>query len=178
MFSLKYTKIETKLRLLVAMSVLGLLSFAVVSYITISKVKVGGIVQTEIKLYSDLAADTMPPNLDFERVRFAARDMLIFGDRKLPEKIALYNQRNREYEDAVANWSKRLPQGAIRELLLVNADQANRKYAQICESRLIPALKRGDRSEAMAALEDASAFAGPATAATSRALPARRKARS
>ena len=170
MFSLKYTKIETKLRLLLAVSVLGLLSFAAVSYITIAKVKVGGLIQTEMKLYSDLGADTMPPALDFERVRVAARDMLIFGDRKLPEKLALYNERKREYEDAVASWSKRLPQGAIRELLLVNADQANRKYAQICESRLIPALKRGDRNEAMAALEDASAFADPATAATSRAV--------
>lgn len=170
MFSLKYTKIETKLRLLVGMSMLGLLSFAVVSYITIAKVKVGGLIQTEIKLYSDLAADTMPPNLNFEGVRFAAQDMLIFADRKLPEKLALYNQRKLEYEDAVANWSKRLPQGAIRELLLVNADQSNRKYAEICDNRVIPALKRGDRNEAMAALQDASAFAGSATAATSRAV--------
>jgi methyl-accepting chemotaxis protein len=170
MFSLKYTKIETKLRLLVGMSMLGLLSFAVVSYITIAKVKVGGLIQTEIKLYSDLAADTMPPNLDFEGVRFAAQDMLIFADRKLPEKLALYNQRKLEYEDAVANWSKRLPQGAIRELLLVNAHQSNRKYAEICDNRVIPALKRGDRNEAMAALQDASAFAGSATAATSRAV--------
>jgi methyl-accepting chemotaxis protein len=170
MFSLKYTKIETKLRLLVGMSMLGLLSFAVVSYITIAKVKVGGLIQTEIKLYSDLAADTMPPNLNFEGVRFAAQDMLIFADRKLPEKLALYNQRKLEYEDAVANWSKRLPQGAIRELLLVNAHQSNRKYAEICDNRVIPALKRGDRNEAMAALQDASAFAGSATAATSRAV--------
>jgi methyl-accepting chemotaxis protein len=170
MFSLKYTKIETKLRLLVGMSMLGLLSFAVVSYITIAKVKVGGLVQTEIKLYSDLAADTMPPNLDFEGVRFAARDMLIVSDRKLPEKLALYNQRKLEYENAVANWSKRLPQGAIRELLLVTADQANRKYAEICDNRVIPALKRGDRNEAMAGLQDASAFAGSATAATSQAV--------
>lgn len=114
MLSLKDIKIETKLRLLVGVSVLGLLSFAVVSYITIAKVKVGGLVQTEVKLYSDLAADTMPPALDFERVRFAARDMLIFNSRKLPEKIALYNQRKQEYEDAVASWSKRLPQGAIQ----------------------------------------------------------------
>jgi methyl-accepting chemotaxis protein len=170
MFSLKYTKIETKLRLLVGMSMLGLLSFAVVSYITIAKVKVGGLIQTEIKLYSDLAADTMHPNLDFEGVRFAARDMLIVSDRKLPEKLALYNQRKLEYENAVANWSKRLPQGAIRELLLVTADQANRKYAEICDNRVIPALKRGDRNEAMAGLQDASAFAGSATAATSQAV--------
>ncbi|HEX6822107.1 MAG TPA: methyl-accepting chemotaxis protein [Candidatus Sulfotelmatobacter sp.] len=170
MFSLKYTKIETKLRLLVAMSVLGLLSFAVVSYITISKVKVGSLVQTEMKLYSDLAADTKPPALDFERVRSAERDMLVLNDRKLPDKIALYNQRKQEYEDAVANWSKRLPQGAIRELLLVNADQANRKSMQICENRVIPAIKRGDRYEAMAALEDASAFAGPAMVATGAAV--------
>ena len=81
----------------------------------------------------------MPPNLDFEAVHFAARDMLIFSDRKLSEKLALYNKRKLEYEDAVANWSKRLPQGAIRELLLVNADQANRKYAgdlrQPCDPR-------------------------------------------
>ena len=35
---------------------------------------------------------------------------------------------------------------------------------------MIPALKRGDRNEAMAALQDASAFAGSATAATSRAV--------
>ena len=103
MFSLKYTKIETKLRLLVGMSVLGLSSIAVVSYVTIAKVKVGGLVQTEIKLYSDLAADTVPPALDFERVRFAARDMVTFSDRKLPEKISFYRERKREYEDAVAS---------------------------------------------------------------------------
>jgi len=170
MFSLKGMRVETKLRLLVAVSVLGLLSFAAMSYITIDKVKVGGSIQAEITLYSDLAADTTPPALDFEQVRFAARDMLIFNDRKLPDKIAFYNQRKQEYEDAVANWSKRLPQSAIRELLLVNADQANRKYAEICDNRVIPALKRADRNEAMAALQDASAFAGSATSATSRAV--------
>ena len=142
MLSLKDIKIETKLRLLVGVSLLGLLSFAVVSYITIAKVKVGGLVQSEMKLYSDIAADTTPP-ADFERVRFAARDMLIFNSRKLPEKIALYNQRKQEYEGAVASWSKRLPQGAIRELLLVDADQANRKYVEICENRIFPALKKG-----------------------------------
>jgi methyl-accepting chemotaxis protein len=170
MFSLRYTKIETKLRLLLGMSVLGLLSFAAVSYVTIAKVKVGGLVQTEIKLYSDLVADAMPPALDFERVRLAAREMVSFSARKLPENIALYNERKREYEDAVARWSKRLPQDAIRELLLVDADQANRKYAEICENRVIPALKKGDRNEAIKALQDASVFAAPAMAATSRAV--------
>lgn len=170
MFSLKDMKIETKLRLLVGMSLVGLLIFAVVSYNTIAKLKVGGSVQAEIKLYSDLAADTIPPALDFERVRFAVRDMFVFNDRTLPEKIALYNQRKQEYEDAVANWSKRLPQGTIRELLLVKANHANRKYMEICENRMIPALKRGDRNEAMTALEGASSFAGPAIAATGGAV--------
>lgn len=169
MVSLQDMKIETKLRLLVTMSVLGMVIFAVVSYTTISEVKGGGSVQSEIRLYSDLAADITPPALDFERVRLSARE-LIYGAGKLPDRIALYNNRKQEYEDAVARWSKRLQSGSIRELLLVNADQANRKYLEICDNRMIPALQRDDRKEAMRAFEEASAFAGPADSATSAAV--------
>lgn len=170
MLSLRNMKIETKLRLLIATSALGMFVFAALSFFTISKVKVGGSMHAEMKLYSDLAGDVLPPALDLERVRFAVRGMMISDKDKLPEEIELFKKRKQEYEDATASWAKRLPEGKIRELLLVKADESNHKYLEIVETGIIPAVKKGDHNEAKKALEQAAGFAEPAIAATHEAV--------
>lgn len=169
MFSFKDVKIKTKLRVLIGTSTAGLLIFAAVSYLTINKVKVGGSIHGEMKLYSDLVGDITPPTLDLERVRFAVRGMLLFDRSQLAAQMDSYYKRKQEYEQAMAEWSKRVPQGRIQELL-AKANEANRKYLDIVENRIIPAVKKGDRKQATEALQESLVAAHPGIAATNEAV--------
>jgi methyl-accepting chemotaxis protein len=169
-FSLQSVNIETKLRLLIATSILGLLAIGLLSCFSISKVKLGGPLHQQMDMYSDLARDVLPGALDLERVQFAVEGMMTNGKDKLPDGIALYRQRKQEYEDTVANWSKRLPKGELRDLLCIKADDANHKYMDIVETRVIPALKKGDRNAADNAIREALASSSAGISAREDAL--------
>jgi len=168
-FSFNRMQIATRLALLVGISTLALLMVAAMSYFSISQVS-GGPLHQELELYSDLAADVSPSPLCLERVRLTVRGMMINGRAQLPEAIDRYNHDKQQYEAAVANWSRRLPEGNIRELLLVTADEANRKYMETVENRVIPALKKGDRKTASDAEAKLLAFSDRNMAAREEAI--------
>jgi hypothetical protein len=111
MLSMKNLKVSTKLRLLVAISVVGLLVFGAITYLTINKVRVGGPVHNEMVIYTNLDADIEPPALDIERIRFAVLKMLADGKDKLSENVAMYQQRRKEYLESNEKWLKQLPEG-------------------------------------------------------------------
>ena len=155
MLNMQNMKVATKLRLMVGVSAVGLMIFAALTYLTIGKVKLGGSLGQEVTLYSDLAGDILPPALDMERVRFAVRMMMSEDTEKLPTEIALYQERKQQYKDSVAAWSKRLPDGKIKDLIVSRGYDAAEKYFQLIEQEMIPALQKGDRKAAKAVADRA-----------------------
>ncbi len=170
MLSMKDMKVRTKLQFLVGISVLGLLVFGGLSYLTISKVKVGGPVHQEMLMYSDLNGDIAPPALDMERVRMPVIKAMIDSKDKVPEDLAAYQQRKKEFEDATSSWAKRLPESKIKELATVEAYNQGKKYMDIAEQEIFPALQRGDLKAALAARNRAVPFSDASGAATRQAV--------
>ena len=125
---------------------MGLVIVGGVSYWTIEKVKVGGSLDGEMLLYSDLNADILPPALDIERVRYGALLMLEDGKGKLVEDVALFQGRKKEYVDGNESWKKRLPDGKLKDLISVQAYEAGQDYMKIVEQEMVPAIERGDKN--------------------------------
>ena len=170
MFNMKNMKVAIKLRLLVGLSVLGLLVFGVSSYLILDKIKVGGPVHQEMALYSDLMSDTGPPTLDVERIRFAVRVVMSSRPEQFSQGVALYEQRKKEYLEAVADWKKRLPDGKVKDVITVEGLEATQNYFQIVEQRIFPAVRHGDRKAVLNASDQAAAASMASVNATRRAV--------
>jgi len=147
MLGMNNLKIATKLHFLVVVAIVGLVIVGGVSYWTIDKVKVGGSLHGEMLFYSDLNADIVPPALDIERVRYFMVSALADGPEKLPEHLAMFQQRKKEYIDANEAWKKRLPDGKLKDLI-GQAYEGGQRYIQVVEQEFIPALQKGDRKAA------------------------------
>ena len=166
---MKNLKVSTKLSLIVAVSAIGLLVFGVLSYYTVERLKVGGPIQNQLALYSDLTGNIAPPPLDIERVRYAVLAMLSDEKENLPRDLKLYRHRKKEYESAITAWTQSLPDGKLKDLIIQGYDPAKR-YFDVIENQVYPALARGDKKEAMAALPKGIEFAEASAAATQEAV--------
>src|SRR5579872_203040 len=145
MLSIKNMKVSTRLRVLVAAAVVGLVAIAVGSYFTIDRLKVNGPIDSEITVYSDLNGAIVPADLDIERVRYAVLKMMVDSQDQIPQDIELFKERKESYLKANEAWKGRLPEGKMKDLITVDAFAAGRQYISEVEDELIPAAKKGDR---------------------------------
>jgi methyl-accepting chemotaxis protein len=151
-------------------AVLGLVVVGVISYFTIAKVKIGGQLDTEQSLYSDLNGDITPATLDIERVRYSVLLMMADPQEKLSEDVAQFRERKKEYVDANEAWKKRLPDGKLAGLIFDQAYQVGLEYIDMVEREIIPALERGNRAEAQQARIRSAATIAKAMDATKQAV--------
>lgn len=171
MFHLKDMKVSTRLRSLVAAVILGLSVTAVVSYLTIEKVRVGGPIYSEMALYHDLNGEVTPAALEIEQVRYVVLLMLVDNSNKerLPRDIALFQERKKAYIDANEKWKRSLPDGKLKELICVQSYQTALQYFDVIEREIIPALSRGNWREAESARERAAALVAKVSEFTNQA---------
>lgn len=167
MLDMKNLRVATKLHLIVAMSVMGLAIFGGLTYLTIGTIKVGGPVHQEMVMYSDLAADLLPPPLDVERIRASVQ--LAANRKEDPAPVARFEKRRKEFEDANAAWKRRLPDGKLKDLITVDAYESGEKYIEAMEREVLPALEKGDRRAATDARDRASTYIAASAAATEEA---------
>lgn len=167
MLDMKNLRVATKLHLIVALSVMGLAIFGGLAYQTISKIRVGGPTHQEMVMYSDLAADLLPPPLDVERLRASVQ--LAGKSKEAPAQIARFEKRKKEFENAHATWKSRLPDGKLKDLITVAAYESGEKFIQAMEREVLPAFEKGDQRAATAARERASPYVAASAAATEEA---------
>ena len=169
MLKMKDMKVATRLRMLVAISTIGLIVLGLVSYLTLGQVKVGGPLHAQMQMYADLNADIVPPSLNLEQVRFAALKMMADSPEKYPEDIALFQERKQVYLKASDAWKQRLPEGKLKDLV-IQAGEGGKAYLRNVEEEMIPALQRGDRKAAEAARSRAVSQLDASTRATNEAV--------
>ena len=90
-------------------------------------------------------SDTGPPTLDVERVRFAMRVVMSSRPEQFSQGVAVYEQRKKEYLEAVESWKKRLPDGKVKDVITVQGLEAAQNYFQIVEQHIFPAIRHGDQ---------------------------------
>jgi methyl-accepting chemotaxis protein len=153
MFNMKNMKVASKLRLLMAVSVVGLVIFGTVSYYALNRIKVGGQMSKDIDQGLRLLGDTLPPPLNIIQTRMQVYRMLRETDHdKLQKLISEYQQLKNAYMEAHEQWAKELPEGKIRDLIIRKNHEAAMAYFQGVEDQVIAPLQRGDRKAAEAAV--------------------------
>ena len=149
MFNLKNVKFKTKLFLLIGTSVIGLMIFGVVSYLSLSKVKVGGPIGADINRANALVADILPPPLNIIQTRVVVYQILRETDQeKLQKEIAHLQELKKTYTESHEKWAKELPEGKLKDLVIVKAHEPVVEYYRKVEQELIPAALRGDKKKA------------------------------
>jgi methyl-accepting chemotaxis protein len=149
MFSLKNVRFRTKLFLLIGTAVIGLMIFGVVSYLTLDKVKVGGPIATDIDRGLRLVGDITPPSLNIIQTRVVVYQILRENDpEKLQKEIAHLQELKKTYVDTHEKWAKQLPEGKLKDLVIVKAHEPAMEYYRKVEQELIPAAQRGDKKKA------------------------------
>jgi PAS domain S-box-containing protein len=170
MLSLKNMRIAVKLNLLAGVAVAGLAILGVLSALTVSRIKVGGPICQQMRLYSDLGGDLHPAALDLDHIRLAVQRMAAAPTAEFPAALAVYEQRKRGYEEAVATWGTRLPDSKLKDVLTVQSHDTAEKYLAGVDHTVIPALNRGDRKAAAKALDNLAPVADEADASLKTAL--------
>lgn len=152
MLDFRAWKITTKLLLLMAVFVIGLLLFGQRAYDTLNTVKVNGPAYKQIIQSKDLVADILPPP---EYIIEAYLTVLQMSDEPDPARLGALKAKLRElkngpdgYEVRHQKWVAELPEGRTKQALINDSYRSAEEFFQIAEARFIPALDRGDRAAA------------------------------
>jgi len=155
MLGIKNLKVATKLRLMTALAVLGLVIFVGVAFMIITQVKVGGEMSNDIQQDWKLMGDTLPPPLNIIQTRMQVYRMLRETDHdKLQQLIAEYQGLKKNYSEAHQQWVKTYPDGKIKDLMFVKMHEGATAYFQLVDEQVIPALQKGDKKSAEAAVPE------------------------
>ncbi len=146
---MKNLAFRMKLLMLIGTAVAGLLIFGVVSYMTLSEVKVGGPISNQLREHVALGGDLSPATLDISLGRLVVYRMLDETDpQKLQAEADEFHEFKKGYLEAHDRWTKELPDGKLRQLIAVNVHEPAVRYLDRAETDFIPAVLRGDKAKA------------------------------
>lgn len=146
--------IRTKLLVLIAISVLGLAIFGVLSYYTIEKLKVNGKLYSKIVEGKDLVADILPPpEYIIESYLITFEMVNAKSDNELEDYISNFKNLEKDYYNRHEYWSNILEQGEIKKnLIQLSFEPADKFYKKI-NSELIPLLRSNDKEKALVLID-------------------------
>ena len=149
MFGLSNLKVNWKVRILNAMSILALGIFAAVALSTLRIVEVSGPLYKEIAHKQDLVQDVSPPVLSLEPTRLALYQLLMEPDpARQDEYVAKIHQLRKDYEKMYDEDLQGLEDGKIKTLLTSVLHPAANEYFEHLDSGFVPLVKKGDRKKA------------------------------
>ncbi len=147
-------RVSAKLPLLAGVCLACLLVYAALALRTTSTVKVGGDIYDRIASANVLLADVLPPPayiVESRMVTLAMIDAVESGDQPRFEALSDTLTRLRtDYEARHSYWTDNLSDPATRTELLEKATEPARRYFDVAETKLLPALAAGDVAAAKA----------------------------
>ncbi|HMJ11864.1 MAG TPA: methyl-accepting chemotaxis protein [Polyangiaceae bacterium] len=142
-------RLSTKLFTLVGVFMAGFLTFAVLAWSTLDRVKVNGPLYHEIVLGKDLIADVLPPPAYIIESHLVAMQMAEETDRAAVQKLIETGRRlQREYEQRHAFWVAELPPGHLKDTMVVRSYNPAVEFFSIRDRQLIPAALAGNTEKA------------------------------
>ncbi len=134
---------------------LGMIVLVVTMSLSTERIKVNGPVYLDIVRGKDLIADILPPP---EYIIESYLVLLQALEEKDPSKVAPFQERLKklrgEYDDRHAYWTRELPEGRIRTLMLEQAYKPAVAFYDAAEKVYFPALISGKREPAEKLLFD------------------------
>jgi len=141
--------VKTKLLILIAISVIGLVVFSVISYYTIEKLKINGKLYTKIIEGKDLVADILPPPEYIIESYLLTYEMVnAESESELTQYISNYKQLEKEYYERHQIWDNVLESGDIRQNMVEYSFIPADKFYKKINSELLPLLLNKKKEEA------------------------------
>jgi methyl-accepting chemotaxis protein len=126
----------------------GFVVFAVIAWNTLNTTKVNGPLYQQIVQGKDLIADILPPPEYIIESYFVLFQMMEETDAAKLKELASRSQSLREeYDKRHAFWLKSLPVGALKEMMVVTSYTPARKFYEIRDKEVIPAILGGQKEK-------------------------------
>jgi methyl-accepting chemotaxis protein len=145
-------KMKSKLAVLAGAAIIGFISYCIFSYQLMGVVGVNGSLYTEIANNKDLVADILPPPEYIIETHLVTKQ--IMGESEKSQKETLINglaKLEKDFHDRHDFWNKRIPQGSLHNMLLIDAYEPGLKYFAVLNNELVPAIKNNNMEKARAA---------------------------
>jgi len=143
-----------KMLLLGGVFAVGFVLVAIISVMSINRVKVNGPVYARIIEGKDLVADILPPP---EYIIESYLVCLQAVDEKDPARLRFLEAESArlksEYDARHSFWDLTLEKGAMRSALLEESYSAAKDFYAVRDSEFLPAVRTGDRASASSALK-------------------------
>lgn len=142
MFRFKNLTVKTKIYFLVAVFIVGLLTFGTFSYLTLEEVKINGPIYRQIVQGKDLVADILPPPEYIIESHLLVQQMATKSDTTELEDLIQRSQRlKEEYDTRHEFWIQDLEEGKMKDAMIVRAYQPAIEYFEIRDKQFIPAVR-------------------------------------
>lgn len=136
----------------------GFIGLSIIAWNTLNTTKVNGPLYQRIAMGKDLIADILPPPEYIIESYFVLFQMTEEPDADKLKDLALRSKSLREdYENRHAFWQKSLPEGALKELMVVKSAIPAGKFYEIRDKEVIPAIIRGEKERALKLMRDSLA---------------------
>lgn len=146
---LRSLKIRTRLFLLTGFFILVFVLFAIYYFFTMNMVKVNGPFYKQIVQGKDLIADILPPPDYIIESYLMVKEMVDETDKtKIDEQVARYNKLKGEYFQRHDFWEKNLPNGKMKDTMIVDTYKPAVEFYKIMDTKFIPAIQIGDKLKA------------------------------
>jgi methyl-accepting chemotaxis protein len=148
-------QLDMKIRLSIstAITVFGLVlavgfaSVVLTGAYALNELKVGGPLYERIKLGNDLVADILPPPA-YVIEAYLEATLALREPKAIAEHEKKLSQLRKDYDDRKTFWATSLLQPDLKAILVDKSDSEVRKFWQILDSDLLPALRANDAAKA------------------------------
>ena len=141
--------VKSKLLAVTAVFLVGFAGFGLFAYDTIEDVKVNGPYYRSIIQGKDVIADVLPPPEYIIEAYLVVLQMTGESDKsRLAAMVDRGRKLKEEYEERHAFWVKDLPEGKLKEVLVVQSYQPAIRFFDVRDMEFIPALLKGDAATA------------------------------
>ncbi len=152
---LERVSLAKKLVLLGVLFLVGFATFAWRAQSTVDHVGVGGPVYDSIIRSKDIIADVLPPPAYIIETHLLVHQALTARDGgTLADLVQRSRQLRQDYFKAQARWSETLPEGPLRQALVVRSFEPARDYFELRDREVLPALQAGNKEGARKLLDE------------------------
>jgi methyl-accepting chemotaxis protein len=123
-----------------------------VSLSTLNLAKVNGPIYKGVVLQKDLVADILPPPEYLIEAYFVVQQISQADAKEIPALVSKSKQLRVDYETRHKFWTDNLPDGKVKQLILVDSYKPGIEFLNIRDEKFIPAIQRGDKAAAQIAL--------------------------
>src|SRR5579872_2360133 len=142
--------ISTKLKVLVAVSMLGLVALAALAYTTITAVKIKGGLYEQISLLKALDSDCAPPALFLVEARMDMLGYLLEKDpARQQESLGSFRTQEKSFYDSYQSYLQKLPDGSLKQKLSGTDYAEAKQWLDLVNNEVIPLKQKGKEEEAI-----------------------------